>query len=39
VDAKYTMSIFTRDGNGEKCQNQTRENGFHDRLITLPFRV
>jgi hypothetical protein len=31
------MSIFSRDGNGDQCHNQARENGFHDRLIRSVF--
>jgi hypothetical protein len=39
VDTKCAMSIFTGGRSGQKCQNQARENGFHVRLITLPFRL
>ncbi len=34
---KNAMSIFSRDGNGDQCHNQARENGFHDRLIRSVF--
>ena len=31
--------IFSQDGNGERCHNQAREDGFHDRLIALVFNL
>jgi Intracellular proteinase inhibitor len=31
------MPIFSQDGGRERCHNQARENGFHDRLILFVF--
>ena len=33
------VGIFSRDGNGEQCHNQAREDGFHDRLIAFVFNL
>src|SRR4029077_9793529 len=37
VGREDTGPIFSRDGNRERCKNQTREDGFHNRLIALVF--
>src|SRR5579864_4035496 len=39
MDPKNTVPIFSQDGNGERCNNQARENGPHNRLIVFVFNL